>query len=127
MPARSPEELDPLFAEALNTGDLEALVALYEPEATLMPQPGQVVIGRKAIREALGAFIATKPTLTLEVKTLAQTGDIALTSARWELAGTGPDGTPVKMGGHSVEVSRRQPDGTWLFVIDTPWGLEWSA
>lgn len=26
--------------------------------------------------------------------------------------------------GQSVEVARRQADGTWLFVIDTPWGLE---
>ena len=126
MPARSPEKLDGLFSEALNAGDLEALVALYEPEATLTPQPGQIVTGRQAIREALSAFVATKPTLTLDVKTLAQTGDIALTSAKWELAGTGPDGHPVKMAGHSVEVSRRQPDGTWLFVIDTPWGLEWG-
>jgi uncharacterized protein (TIGR02246 family) len=127
MPARSPEELDRLFAEALNAGHLDALVALYEPEATLTPQPGQVVTGTQAIREALRAFVATKPTLTLAVKTLAQTADIALTSAKWELTGPGPDGSPVKMSGHSVEVSRRQPDGTWLFVIDTPWGLEWST
>jgi uncharacterized protein (TIGR02246 family) len=127
MPARSPEELDPLFVEALNAGHLEAMVALYEPEATLTPQPGRVVTGTQAIREALGAFVAMKPTMTLEVKTLAQAGDIALTSARWELTNTGPDGSPVKMSGHSVEVSRRQPDGTWRFVIDSPWGLEWSA
>jgi hypothetical protein len=31
------------------------------------------------------------------------------------------------MSGHSVEVARRQGDGTWLFVIDTPWGLESTA
>ena len=126
MPAQNPEELDRLFSDAMNAGDLDALVALYEPQATLTPQPGQVVTGTRAIREALSAFVATKPTLTLAVKTLAQTGDIALTSARWELAGTGPDGTPITMSGHSAEVSRRQIDGTWLFVIDAPWGLEWG-
>ena len=127
MPARSPEELDRLFVEALNAGHLEALVALYEPDATLTLQPGQVVSGTQAIREALGAFVAMKPTMTLEVKTLAQTADLALTSARWELTSTGPDGSLVTTRGHSVEVSRRQPDGTWRFVIDSPWGLEWSA
>jgi uncharacterized protein (TIGR02246 family) len=126
MPARNPEELDRLFTEALNAGDLDALVALYEPQATLTPEPGRIVTGTHAIREALSAFVATKPTINLRVKTLAQTGDIALTSARWELTGTGPDGNPIQMGGHSVEVSRRQADGTWLFVIDTPWGLEWG-
>jgi uncharacterized protein (TIGR02246 family) len=88
MPARSPQELDRLFSAALNAGDLEALVALYEPHATLAPQPGQVMTGTQAIREALGAFIATEPTITVEVTPLAQSGDIALTSARWELTGT---------------------------------------
>lgn len=127
MPARNPEELDRLFSEALNSGNLDALVALYEPQAALTAEPGQVVTGTQAIRAALSAVVAIKPTITLEVKTLAQTGDIALTSAKWALAGTGPDGNQTTMSGHSVEVSQRQPDGSWLFVIDTPWGLEWGA
>jgi uncharacterized protein (TIGR02246 family) len=125
MPARNPEELDNLFSAALNSGNLEALVALYEPQASISPQPGQVVTGAKAVREALSAFVATKPTMTIKPKTLALAGDIALTSSKWELTGTGPDGKPIKMSGQSAEVSRRQPDGTWLFVIDSPWGLEW--
>ena len=53
MPARTPEELHRVFAEALNAHDLEALMALFEPEANLIPQPGQVVTGTEAIREAL--------------------------------------------------------------------------
>jgi ketosteroid isomerase-like protein len=40
------------------------------------------------------------------------------------LDGTGPDGKPVKIEGQSAEVARRQPDGTWLFVIDNPHGLQ---
>ncbi len=127
MRARSPEQLDRLFSEALNAGDLDALMNLYEPQAALRPQPGQVVQGTNAVREALGAFIGMKPTISLNAKTLAQADDIALTSAKWELKGTAPDGNPVQMSGQSVEVSRRQADGTWLFVIDTPWGLEWDA
>ncbi len=99
-------------------------MAIYEPEAVLLPQPGQVVTGTQAIREALRAFIGMKPKMTLEAKVLAQTHDIGLTSARWELAGTGPDGKPIKMSGRSIEVARRQPDGTWLVVIDHPWGLD---
>jgi len=124
MPARKPEELDRLFATAMNAGDLDALVALYEPEAIIVPTPGQTAAGTAAIREALSAFVAMKPAVTLTARTLAQAGDIALISARWELAGTGPDGAPVRMAGQSAEVARRQPDGSWLFVIDNPWGLE---
>lgn len=127
MPARNPEELLRSFSDALNSGDLDALVALYEPQATLSPEPGQIVTGTEAIRKALSSFVAIKPTIALEVKTLARTRDIALTSTRWELSGTGSDGNQIKMGGHSVEVSRRQPDGSWLFVIDIPSGLGWGG
>ena len=33
MAARTPEDLDRLFAGAMNAGNLDALVALYEPQA----------------------------------------------------------------------------------------------
>jgi ketosteroid isomerase-like protein len=126
MPARSPEDLDRLFESAMNAGDLDALVALYEPRATLSPEPGTVVTGTPALREALGGFVAAKPRITLKPRLVAQSGDIALTTSRWTLSGHGPDGKPMEMQGQSAEVARRQPDGTWLFVIDSPWGLESS-
>ena len=124
MGARTPEDLDRLFALALNSGDLEALVRLYEPQAALRPGPGQVVQGHAAIRTALAGFIAMKPTLELAPRVLGQCNDVALLTASWTLKGTGADGAPVQMSGNSVEVARRQADGSWLFAIDTPWGLE---
>lgn len=127
MGARAPEDLDRLFAVALNSGDLEALMGLYEPQASLRPGPGQVVQGHAAIRTALAGFIAMKPTIELEPRVLGQCNGVALITARWTLKGTGADGAPVQMSGNSVEVARRQADGTWLFAVDTPWGLESTA
>jgi uncharacterized protein (TIGR02246 family) len=124
MPAQKPEDLDVLFASAINAGDIEALVKLYEPGACLMPEPGQVVSGTKALREALGGFLAMKPRIKLDVRKLAETGGIAFTTSKWVLEGTSPDGKPVKMEGQSAEIARRQSDGTWLFVIDSPYGLQ---
>jgi uncharacterized protein (TIGR02246 family) len=124
MPARSPEELDKLFMENMNAGDVEAVVALYEVEATLAPQPGQAVTGTAAIRDAIRGFIAMKPRFTATAKPTVRAGDLALTGLAWNLHATGPDGKPVEMNGHSAEVVRRQPDGTWKFVIDNPWAGE---
>ncbi len=45
MPAHSPEGVNQLFAEALQASDSDGLVALYEPEASLVPKPGQLVTG----------------------------------------------------------------------------------
>jgi len=122
MPARTPGDVDRLFAEALNAGNLEALVALYEPEAVLMPQPGMLVHGIDAIRESLAQFISGKPKISLKPRLNTYTSDLAIVSATWELSMTGSDGKPVSMTGQSVEVMRRQSDGTWRFVIDLPFG-----
>ena len=123
MIARTPDEVDTLFAKALNAGDLDALMSLYEPEASLMPAPGTVAAGKAAIREALTGFLMGKPAITLRARTLAVTGDLALVTATWELAMTGPDGKPATINGQSVEVLRRQPEGHWLFAIDFPFGV----
>jgi uncharacterized protein (TIGR02246 family) len=123
MPARKPEELDRLFAAALNRGDVDALVSLYETDGCLVLEPGKVAKGPKALREAMAGFVAMKPTMTIEVSKIAETDDVAFTSARWSVDGTGPDGKPTHMEGHSVELCRRQPNGEWRFAIDSPFGL----
>ena len=124
MPAHTPEELPPLFAQAFSAHDLEAALALYEPEATLVPQPGQVVTGTEAIREALSGFLALKPKFESEFKKAFQVGDIALLFSDWTLSATDPDGNAIEMAGRTSDVARRQSDGSWLFVIDDPYGTE---
>ena len=127
MTARTPEEIDSLFAQALNAGNLDALVALYEPQASLMPSPGTLVAGTSAIREALAAFLAGKPTMQIAPRLVSQSGDLAVVAAKWQLGMTGPDGKAAQMQGQSVEIVRRQSDGRWLFVIDLPFGVEAGA
>jgi len=39
MPARKPEDCDIHLMEAMNRGDLEAAVSLYEPNATFVQEP----------------------------------------------------------------------------------------
>lgn len=110
------------FFHAFNNGDVDAAVTLYEPDAVMVAQPGEVISGAAAVREALSCFLNLKPTLTLEKSELVVAGDIALSVVRWTLEGVGPDGAQVRMEGTTSDVLRRQPDGRWLFVIDNPWG-----
>jgi uncharacterized protein (TIGR02246 family) len=120
--ATSPEEVGQTYYRALSNGDLETIVALYELQARLVVQPGQVVEGHAAIREALRACFALKPTLTLQKQQVVTSGNIALSMDQWALTGTGPDGQPVYLEGTAVEVLRQQADGRWLYVVDNPWG-----
>ena len=120
MSAHTPAEVDLLLIEALNSGHVEAALALYEPGATYIPGPGHARTGQAAIREVLTEFLAQKPRLTIQVAQVVESGDLALLCSRWTLKATGPDGTPVELTGQGAEVVRRQADGTWRFVIDNP-------
>ena len=125
MAARTPTDAHRLFERAFNAGDLEGLMALYESDAVVIPQPGaEPIKGTKAIRSALEQFLALKGKVELETKHVVQHGDIALLRSAWRLKGTGPDGKPVEMSHGSAEVVRRQPDGSGRYVIDHPFGSD---
>ena len=122
MRAQTPEQVIELFSMALNTRDVDAAIALYEPEATFTPQPGEEVQGLHEIRGALEQFAALEPQLRGEITKVLTAGGVALVQNRWQLEGTQPDGSPVEMGGHSADVLRRASDGSWRILIDNPWG-----
>ena len=124
MSASKPEDLHKLFATALNSGNVDAILALYEAEATLIPQPGHITRGREAIKQALQQFLASKGKIHMDTTYVIQEGGLALMRGQWRLSGTGPDGKPMEMSGKNVEVARRQPSGEWLFVIDHPFGAD---
>ena len=123
IPVNSPETAVREFFKTFNEGNIEAILAFYEPKAAFVAQPGQVAEGTAALRAAVNGFLSLKPTLTMGPYQLVVAGDIALSVAKWTLQGTGPDGKAVQMEGATTDVLRRQVDGRWLFVIDNPWGV----
>ena len=122
MPANKPEDCDLLIAEYLNAGNIDAAVALYEPTATFMAEPGKPATGHAEIREVLTAMTAGKPQIGMKVPIVIVNGDIALLVSDYTVAMTGPDGKPASVSARGTEVVRRQPDGTWRFIIDNPTG-----
>ena len=110
-----------MFATSINSGNLEGLVALYEPQASLVQQDGTPARGTAAIREGLARFVAMHPKLTMNVTKVVRAGDdLAVLYNDWSLTAKGPDGNPIAMSGKAMEIVRRQRDGTWMFAVDDP-------
>ncbi len=110
MSARAPEEVHALLEAALNARDPDAFAAVFEPDATMIAPPrGDVVSGRTAIRASIAPMLGT--TAEIEVVGKLEADGLALTHAHWRLG---------EMSGHGTIVSRRQPDGGWLIVLDNP-------
>jgi uncharacterized protein (TIGR02246 family) len=121
MTARTPADVDRLFAEALSSGDLQGALSLYEPDAIFV-QEDEVARGHAEIRTELERLISLNPTLNCYEIDVAENGDLAVLRADWIFTGTGEDGEEFEIQGRSIEVVRRQPDGSWRFAIDLPDG-----
>lgn len=124
MSRGTPTEVLRSIVDGINSGNLEMLMPLYEPEAAFAAQPGSLAHGLQRVRESLAGFIAMKGTLDLKVTRVLEAADLALVVGVWSFNGTGPDGAAVKLSGHNADVLRRQADGSWRFVIDNPWGTD---
>ena len=124
MAVTRPEDMNAAFAEAVSSGDVERVLALYEPEALLAPQPGARASGREEIRVALGELLALGGTMTSRNVWCMQVDELALLQGDWSLEGTAPDGSPVSLNSRTSEVVRRQVDGSWLYVIDHAFGTD---
>jgi ketosteroid isomerase-like protein len=108
--AMHPEDITRLFVERSNAGDADGVAALYEEEAVMAYPPGSTTVGRAAIRDLWASVLAHRPHFEPEgpLPTLVADG-IALTS------------TPPSDGaGARAQVVRRQPDGSWLRLLDMP-------
>jgi ketosteroid isomerase-like protein len=99
-------------------------MTLYEPDAVLVPAPGQAISGHKVIRDLLQGFLSLNGRFDLQVGKVLEAGDIAVIYSRWTLEGTGADGREVSLTGLTTDVVRLQDDGTWLLVVDNPFGSE---
>jgi ketosteroid isomerase-like protein len=108
--ALRPEDITRLFVERSNAGDADGVAALYEEDAVMAYPPGGQTVGRAAIRGLWASVLANRPHFEPEdsLPTLVS-GDIALTST-----------APKDDAGARAQVVRRQPDGSWLRVLDYP-------
>jgi ketosteroid isomerase-like protein len=106
-PARDPQDLERLLVIRQRAGDVEGMMALYEPKAVVDCGEGRLLQGTEAIRAYFAGVVAMGRKFAIgEQRPAVISGDLALTSTRL------PDGTVT------AEVARRQADGTWLWVLD---------
>jgi ketosteroid isomerase-like protein len=114
VPARSPEQICELFQQYMAASDLESLLSIYDPEVTFLNQSRESRHGRDELRQELAPLAAAKTRFDFTIKQIIQSGDIALMHTEWTVSG------PRPMHSYAIEVARRQPDGSWCWLIGDP-------
>lgn len=123
MSARTPQDVYPLLVRAINSGDKDAMLALYTDDPVMRFAPDQLARGQAAVSAALDAFLAPKGTMEVKVAGVVEGPATAIVYASWRLTGTDEEGAPVVLGsGESVDLLSKQSDGTWLIAIDDGYG-----
>jgi len=121
------EDWPRVFERCLNAGDLDAVMTLYEPEAHFVTNSGETLVGRDAIRKALGSLIEAKTQFKSRVVRKVIVGDIAQLYTNFEGTRVDESGNTVPVRNNAIEVLRRQSDGSWKLIMGDPNARETTA
>ena len=121
--ALNPQQIQKVFGEYFAAADIDGLLSLYRPDAIFTDPTGRQHVGDAAIRAQLQSLLDI-PNVRFELRTTHSfiTDRVALLHGAWEIRG-GDAENEIAMSGTSIEVVEKQPDGTWLYVIDNPFGI----
>ena len=113
-------EVEAAWVKAVKAGDLEAVVALYAPDATLWVPGQKEATGTEAIRASYAGMLGanTVQDVTLSDTKYRRMGDSAAGWGRFTMTLVPKSGgAPVTMQGRFTEVVERR-NGKWVYVAD---------
>jgi uncharacterized protein (TIGR02246 family) len=120
--AYNPADVYPSLSKAFNAGDLDAVVACYEPEACFVSKSGRAYRGAVELRDLYRAMLSNRPQVRLDVrKIIPSGGDLALVIVEWTEWTTGET---KHWAATATDIVRKQPDGRWKLALDIPYGIE---
>lgn len=133
--AQTPEEVHRLWVEFGRAKNLEGLLSLYEPAGSIYDVgKKELLVNDEQRRRFLAEFLATVEDFNLYTASVTPCGDgsLALLRSKW-YAKSGDEAEAEDRSEWSTqncgaEVVRKQPDGSWLIVIDNPYaGTSWDS
>jgi uncharacterized protein (TIGR02246 family) len=116
-------DLGTRFAQAATTGDVKAILAMYAPDATVLPDGGPTLNGAgvKTYWTEFAKNFSGK--FELNTTSVEGRGDLAYAVGTAQIT---PKGAPKPMDGKWVTVQKKQPDGSWKLVVDI-WNMNSPA
>lgn len=116
------EQHQDLFGQAFNSGDPDAVNAMYTEDAVGVWDPG-VPLSGQARRDRVREFMSYGPTVDATVLQTLVSGNHAMLVVDWVIDTKDDDGNPERLEGVAIDVLLRGEDGNWRYVIDNPYGV----
>lgn len=115
-------QLPVLFQQRLNSGDVEGLLTLFTPDATMRTTTGAMITGHAALHREFTETISAAAELVNRSRHTLLSADTALLVTDWTLHLTTPDGTRISPTGTTANIAVRT-DGEWRFALLNPLGI----
>lgn len=112
---------DSTFAAAANAGDVDGLTGVYARDASLLPPNLPPQKGRTAIRAFWGGFLnAYSVKFEIASDTIEGRGDLAYNMGQYRFTAVPKERSNpgVADEGKFLEVLKKQPDGSWKYLVD---------
>tara|TARA_R110002050_G_scaffold1244_5_gene8794 strand:- start:92899 stop:93357 length:459 start_codon:yes stop_codon:yes gene_type:complete len=101
--------------DTFNSGDSNALAALYAEDATLSPGNGTVLQGREAIASLFKSFFDSGVhNHTIETINAYHQQDQIVQIGKWQAQGTNEQQEIITFGGVLMTVIEKNADGQWI-------------
>jgi uncharacterized protein (TIGR02246 family) len=111
--------VDAAWAASLEKGDAAAVTALYADDAVMLGPDAPTISGKADIGKEIEGFVkAAAKNVKLTPTKVDGRGDVAYSYGTWSMT---MGGKPAA--GKYAEVFRRQPDGSWKYVVDS-WSFD---
>jgi ketosteroid isomerase-like protein len=109
------------WAKTGETRDLDAMMTVYTEDAVVLAQDMALVTGKAEIRQALDKLYAT-PGISVRWGPVhvevARSGEIGYVRGLVEVKTIDSKGVSLTHKGKSIEVWKKQADGTWKCAVD---------
>jgi ketosteroid isomerase-like protein len=116
----SPKELLALLGKYIEARDVEAILAIHEPGASLVEFGGGISRGEEELRKSYGKFFQSKPQLKVNALQIVESGGVAIILGDYTLKFEDQNGEIMNSAGKFGDMVRQQPDGSWLYLLDNP-------
>ena len=109
------------WSNAAQAKQVDAWVAYYSDDATVLPPNEPMATSKDAIRKTIGDLLSL-PAVNLKWQTtkveVSRSGDIGYSYGTYDMSFNDPKGNPTTDRGKYVEVWKKQADGSWKCAVD---------
>jgi len=112
----------PSLIERFNSGKIEAMMTLHDPESVFVENDGSTITDRSQLAARLQRDLELGVPLGANVRHVFVAGDIAQIVVDWWIDGRTTSGEKIQLKGAACDIARRGADGFWRYYIDNNQG-----